>query len=81
MTLDTNPWAEKFHQVITDSGQLSLGAGANWGCRGDLEDRAETPLPLLTNDGVPYLDLHQGCKKHMWALSMCGGGRTCRFLG
>lgn len=55
MTLDANPWAEKFHQVITDLGQLSLGTEANWGWRGDLEDRAGTPLPLLTNGGIPYL--------------------------
>lgn len=59
VTLATNPWAEKFQQVITD--QLSLGTGANWGWgvgwwwRGDLEGRAGTPLPLLSNGGVPYL--------------------------
>lgn len=39
--------------MIADSGQLSLGVGANWGW-GDLEDRSEL-LTLLSNERIPYL--------------------------
>lgn len=54
MTLDTNPWARKFHQMVRDLGQLSLGEEQT-GSREVTCRMGQGLLPLLTNGRIPYL--------------------------